>query len=252
MKYDAGMTQFHGDIVAAIKSMLYGDSDKAKELASDSSPTPLREYLKKEHGEKYHGGNRFDCSCSCFLVVFGSSINELEETRLQMSWSQVAKFIRDNPSEIFGEEDNSENVEKSSPSIEALDLDVTTFNALKRAGINTIEDVENNMEELENLIPKKIKAVKDKISEYYGIPIPGTWVEEDMLGNELTFDEITNMVGEIIIIDQSTESHAWYKAARVERIAIDENGDRRLVYFDGTKQRGIISEMYFDESRKKA
>ena len=135
--------------------------------------------------------------------------------------------------------------------IEKLDLDITTFNALKRAGINTIEDIENNMEELENLIPKKIKAVKDKISEYYGIPIPGTWAEEDMLGDELTFDEITNMVGEIIIIDQSTESRAWYKAARVERIAIDENGDRRLVYFDGTKQRGIISEMYFDESRKK-
>lgn len=108
MKYDAGMTQFHGDIVAAIKSMLYGDSDKAKELASDSSPTPLREYLKKEHGARYHGGDRFDCSCSCFLVVFGSRINELGETRLQMSWSQVAKFIRDNPSEVFGEEDKSE------------------------------------------------------------------------------------------------------------------------------------------------
>lgn len=135
--------------------------------------------------------------------------------------------------------------------IEKLGLDVTTYNALKRAGINTIEDIENNMEELENLIPKKIGAVKNKISEYYGIPILGTWVEEDVLGEELTFDEITDMVGEIIIIDQSTESRAWYKAARVERIAIDENGDRRLVYFDGAKKRGIISEMYFDESRKK-
>lgn len=141
MKYDASMVQFHGDIVAAIKSMLYGDSDKAKCLATDSSPTPLREYLKKEHGTKLHGGNRFDCSSSCFLVIFDRRINELGETRLQMSWSQVTKFIRDNVTDIFGEEDKPGNAENS-PSIEILDLDVRTFNAMKRAGINTLADVE--------------------------------------------------------------------------------------------------------------
>lgn len=141
MKYDASMTQFHGDIVAAIKSMLYGDSDKAKDLAADSSPTPLREYLKKEHGTKLHGGNRFDCSSSCFLVIFDRRINELGETRLQMSWSQVTKFIRDNVTDIFGEEDKPGNAENS-PSIEVLDLDIRTFNAMKRAGINTLADVE--------------------------------------------------------------------------------------------------------------
>lgn len=252
MKYDAGMTQFHGDIVAAVRLMC-GKDTVARSNSEGASPAPLRDYLKKQYG--YNG----KCSNGVMYQNIPSKGMEISLDRevdnngdnfIMLSWSQVAKFIRDNPSEIFGEENKPGNAENS-PSIEALELDVTAFNALKRAGINTIEDIENNMEELENLIPKKIGAVKDKISEYYGIPIPGTWAEEDMLGDELTFDEITNMVGEIIIIDQSTESHAWYKAARVERIACCENGDRRLFYFDGTKQRGVISEMYFDESRGK-
>ena len=34
MKYDASMTQFHGDIVAAIKSMIHGEEDKVAELAA--------------------------------------------------------------------------------------------------------------------------------------------------------------------------------------------------------------------------
>ena len=84
----------------------------------------------------------------------------------------------------------------------------------------------------------------DQISLFDEELTPGTWVESH--GRELTFEEITKCVGKIIIMDNSTESHKWFKAVRVEKIYIyPETGKRRLIYFDGTKQRGMVDEMYF-------
>lgn len=77
---------------------------------------------------------------------------------------------------------------------------------------------------------------------------PGEWLEENQLGKEMTFDEIAESVGKVIAIDKSTESHAWYKAVRVEKILEKDEYDRknrRLIYYDGARQRGLISEMYF-------
>ena len=54
--------------------------------------------------------------------------------------------------------------------IDVLDLDLRTYNALRRAGVSTIEDIENQMEQLENIIPKKIEAVRDSLAKYKGIP----------------------------------------------------------------------------------
>lgn len=75
---------------------------------------------------------------------------------------------------------------------------------------------------------------------------PGDWVEEEWLGKEISFDEIAESVGELIVLDKSTESHAWYKVVRVEKI-IPHEGRRRLIYYDGCKQRGLINERYFDK-----
>ena len=77
---------------------------------------------------------------------------------------------------------------------------------------------------------------------------PGEWLQESQLGKEITFDEIARSVGKVIAIDKSTQSHAWYKAVLVEKILERDEYDgryRRLIYYDGTKQRGYISEMYF-------
>ena len=77
---------------------------------------------------------------------------------------------------------------------------------------------------------------------------PGEWLREDQLGEEITFDEIAQSVGKVIAIDKSTQSHAWYKAVLVEKILERDEYDgryRRLIYYDGVKQRGYISEMYF-------
>ena len=79
--------------------------------------------------------------------------------------------------------------------------------------------------------------------------VPGTWVTEH--GPELTFDEIARRVNQIIIMDMSTESHAWYKAVLVERIADTPDG-RRLIYYDGQKQRGLVSEFWFHADHRPA
>ncbi len=77
---------------------------------------------------------------------------------------------------------------------------------------------------------------------------PGDWVEKNVVGKQLTFDEITQNVGNLIIMDKSTSSHEWYKVVLVEKILIVEGNQRRLVYNDGCKQRGLVNEMWFDES----
>lgn len=75
---------------------------------------------------------------------------------------------------------------------------------------------------------------------------PGDWVEKDVVGKRLTFDGITREVGNLIVMDKSTSSHEWYKVVLVEKIVIVEENQRRLVYYDGARQRGIVNEMWFD------
>lgn len=81
-------------------------------------------------------------------------------------------------------------------------------------------------------------------------PAPGAWVTEH--GPELTFDEITQRVGQIIIMDNSTESHAWYKAVLVEKIIETPEDGRRMIYYDGHKQRGLVNEFWFHAERRPA
>ncbi len=80
---------------------------------------------------------------------------------------------------------------------------------------------------------------------------PGTWIEKENVGNRLTFDQLTQMVNQLIVMDMSTASHEWYKVVMVERIVMAENNtQRRLVYYDGANQRGMVNEMYFDETMR--
>jgi len=108
VKYDASMTQFHGDIVAAIKSMIHGEEDKVAELAAEISPVPLKDYLRDNHGKRFHGSNRFTAMSSCMLVTFDHVINNSGDTKLQLSWSNVTAFIRKFPAEIFRKGDDEE------------------------------------------------------------------------------------------------------------------------------------------------
>ena len=84
----------------------------------------------------------------------------------------------------------------------------------------------------------------DQIGLFDNEVTPGTWVETH--GRELSFDEITRRVGQMIVIDKSTENHKWFLAVLVEKILTDyETGNRRLIYYDGKKQRGLVDERYF-------
>ena len=68
-----------------------------------------------------------------------------------------------------------------SQSIEVLDLDVRTYNALKRAGISTIADIENQAEKLEKTIPSRYKAAMGRLSEYEEIHTNVSCVENNTL-----------------------------------------------------------------------
>lgn len=87
----------------------------------------------------------------------------------------------------------------------------------------------------------------DQIGLFDDELMPGTWVETH--GREMTFDEVTKRVGQMIIMDMSTESHEWFKAVLVEKIITDfETGQRRLIYYDGGRQRGLVDERWFPEN----
>ena len=75
---------------------------------------------------------------------------------------------------------------------------------------------------------------------------PGDWI--DRPGQELTFDQACQMVGQLIVTDKSTESHAWYKVERLENV-IERDGSRRLILYDGKPQRGLEDERYFKSGK---
>ena len=108
MKYDASMTQYHGNIATAIKRMC-GRDKTAMDLVNDASPVPLREYLKKSY--KYNGAGDASLSYSGspkeVRVEFGGE-------SIILSWSQVTSFIRKYPAEIFNEVKENE-VKKTFP-----------------------------------------------------------------------------------------------------------------------------------------
>lgn len=77
---------------------------------------------------------------------------------------------------------------------------------------------------------------------------PGEYIDKSYVGKKITFDEITQKVGQLIVLDRSTQSREWFMVALVEKIVIVEGNQRRLVYYDGHMQRGLINEMYFKET----
>ncbi len=106
MKYDSGMAHFKNDIIAAIKKLLTGDKKITKKFkAEDRSLAPLQEYLKEQYGKAYLGyrgdGVGYNCRSTGMILRFDTILNNPGDKELTLSWSQVAKFIRDNWDEIF-------------------------------------------------------------------------------------------------------------------------------------------------------
>lgn len=124
MKYDSSMTHFHKDIIAALRYMLKDDSEITEKFSpKDGSPAPLREYLKNKYGKSCMShigdGMRYSCKAASGLeLTFGIILNNPGDKNLTLSWSQTAKFIRDNWDEVFKK---SEVAEQPSPQISYID-----------------------------------------------------------------------------------------------------------------------------------
>ena len=60
-----------------------------------------------------------------------------------------------------------------------------------------------------------------------GVPAAGEIVESH--GRRLSFDDAAARIGEIVILNISTESHEWFRAIRVLKMVITPDGERRIV-----------------------
>lgn len=124
MKYDSGMKQFHNDIIAALRYMLKDDSEITEKFGpGDGSPAPLRDYLKNRYGKlcasHIGDGMRYSCNAAKGLeLTYDIILNNPGDKNLTLSWSQAAKFIRDNWDEVF---------KKSAPKPRPLETLVKTF-----------------------------------------------------------------------------------------------------------------------------
>lgn len=122
MKYDSGMTRYHNDIIAALRLMCGNNSEIAEKFSpGDGSPAPLRDYLKGKYRNmgKHSNGVGYWCTPSKGMeVYFNEPLNNDGDKTLTLTWSQTAKFIRDNWDEIFKKPKAEE---QSSPQLSYID-----------------------------------------------------------------------------------------------------------------------------------
>lgn len=107
MKYDSGMTYLHGDVLAAVRLMLYHNTEITKKFSStDGSPVPLREYLKDKYklSGKSSDKSQYFCRAAGMGINLKRPLNNEGDRELQLSWSQLAVFIRNNWDEVFKKE----------------------------------------------------------------------------------------------------------------------------------------------------
>jgi hypothetical protein len=91
--------------------------------------------------------------------------------------------------------------------------------------------------------------MKGQMSIFDFLIRPGDWLDSVENRREMTFDECVNSVGKMILVNESTESHEWYKAMVIESVTLTPNG-RRLVCYDGERQRALLDEMFFNRRGK--
>ena len=125
--------------------------------------------------------------------------------------------------------------------IDRLDLDVKTYNRLKKAGISTTDDLVEALYSRETKISapdaKKCEAaLKDAgIIKY----MRGDYVtEEDIEPEPLTWDELHDYIGKLVVYDCSTESHRWLGV--IWLYDIQDDGEGTAICSDGGKSYSYI------------
>ena len=123
--------------------------------------------------------------------------------------------------------------------IEKLDLDVKTYNRLKKAGISTVDELLAAMYSTESKVSQPDAKRCEEVLKAAGIIkyMRGDKVEEsDIEPEPLTWDELHSYIGRLVIKDCSTESHRWLKVCWI--YDIQDEGEGNLIYNDGSSSYG--------------
>lgn len=120
--------------------------------------------------------------------------------------------------------------------IEELELEVKVYNRLKKAGINTTDELLSEMYKGSSDIKVSAPDAKrcEEALKAVGIIkyVRGDCVTEDDIEPEpLTWDELHNYIGKLVAHDVSTESHRWLKVCWI--YDIQDKGEGNLIYNDG-------------------
>lgn len=120
--------------------------------------------------------------------------------------------------------------------IEELELEVKVYNRLKKAGINTTDELLSEMYKGSSDIKVSAPDAKrcEEALKAVGIIkyVRGDYVTEDDIEPEpLTWDELHNCIGKLVAHDVSIESHRWLKVCWI--YDIQDKGEGNLIYNDG-------------------
>lgn len=138
--------------------------------------------------------------------------------------------------------------------IENLDLEVKTYNRLKKAGIDDTDDLLDKMyqpDSVKLISQPDMKRVETALKTFGLIEfMRGDYVTEDKIVPEpLTWDELHNFIGHLVVYDCSTESHRWLKVNWI--YDMQDAGEGTVICSDGNRDYSYIrrSQVNGDYSR---
>lgn len=109
-----------------------------------------------------------------------------------------------------------------------LNLSVRDFNAVKRFGVNSVEELIERLPEFCEHAKSTAGRITEALAECGALPYKiGQWVEPDECGEEIQPEEL--LPGELVIMGFPTESRDWRKVVMIRKIEDDV-----LHYLDGS------------------
>ena len=125
--------------------------------------------------------------------------------------------------------------------IEDLDFEVKTYNRLKKAGINTVDELLAAMYSTESKVSQPDAKRCETVPQEAGIiryMRGDTVAEDDVEPEPLTWDDLHSCIGRLVAHDLSTESHRWLKVCWIYDIQDEDEGN--LIYNDGSTSYGYV------------
>lgn len=127
--------------------------------------------------------------------------------------------------------------------IEELDLEVKAFNRLKKAGINTVDELLAEMYSPGSKVSQPDAKRCEEALKTAGIIrfMRGDYVDENDIEPEpLTWDELHNYIGKLVVFDCSTESHKWLKVNWIYDMQDEGEDGGTVICSDGSKSYSYI------------